>query len=155
MGWTALLLITSWLPIHKTFKSVQPLQHPLLAKLLEKKSSGFLWSALIHVLSWTPTTITAGGLSTRPPQRLHFQSEKPEAQRTGTILREHSSFIRPWLQVSLSISAVFLHCKCQGLTWAETESEKMRMLLLWQFIITFIFIWRVWAFVNSCFFSVS
>lgn len=72
----------------------------LFAKLLEKRSSEFLWSALIHVLSWTPTTITAGGLSTRPPQRLHFQSE-PEARRTGTILRKHSSFIRPWLQVSL------------------------------------------------------
>lgn len=103
----------------------------LFAKLLEKQSSEFLWSALIRVLPWTQTTITAGGLSRRPPQRLHFQSEKkPEARRTGTILREHSSFIRPWMQVSLSISAFFLHFKCQGLTWAETESEKMRMLLL-------------------------
>lgn len=48
----------------------------LFAKLLEKRSSEFLWSALIRVLPWTQTTITAGGLSRRPPQRLHFQSEK-------------------------------------------------------------------------------
>lgn len=55
----------------------------LFEKLLEKRSSGFLWSALIRVLSWTPTTITAGGLSRRPPQRLHFQSEKTWGTENG------------------------------------------------------------------------
>lgn len=32
----------------------------------------FPWSALIHVLPWTPTTVSAGGLSRRHPSRLHF-----------------------------------------------------------------------------------
>lgn len=153
MGWTALLLITSRLPIHKRFNSVQPLQHPLLRSCWKRRAVNF--SDRPSSMSFLERQQLLQQEVWAPPQRLHFQSEKPESQRTETILREQSSFIRPWLQVSLSISAVFLHCTCQGLTWAETESEKMRMLLLWQCIITFIFILRVCAFVNSCFFSVS
>lgn len=115
MGWTALLLITSRLLIHKRFNSVQPLQHPLLRSCWKRGAVNF---------SDRPSS-----MSFLERQQLLQQEVWAQDPHRGFTFRaknlshrENSSFIRPWLQVSLSISAVFI---VNVRVWHE-QKEKVR-----------------------------
>lgn len=113
--------------------------------MLEGGRNEFPWFTFTHVPPWTPTTVSAGGLSTSLPSRLHLQSKTLGDENKRVCWRALEWFwqcLAALLDLSSSLACQFFlqfSIAAKALQWGADTASQGRRVWNWENMKVFIF----------------